>query len=217
MSAKRLILFGPPGAGKGTQAIRLRAELGLAHLATGDMLREAVKNQTPTGKLAQSFMDAGKLVPDDVVIGIIREKLNALAQCAFILDGFPRTIPQAEALDRMLAELGAPIDAVLSIEVPDELLVERGVGRLTCSNCGAVFHERFHPPTKSGVCDVCGASALKKRADDNEETIRGRLRTFHEQTMPLVAYYNEKSLLRRVVGTASPDEVFASLRAASGI
>lgn len=212
--ATRLILFGPPGAGKGTQAVRLRDALKVPHLSTGDMLRDAVARETEVGKAAKVYMSAGQLVPDDVVIGIIRDRLRA-ADClgGFLLDGFPRTIAQADALATMLAEFGWQIDRVLSIEVPDDELVGRTVGRLSCSKCGAVYHERNAPPKVADTCDRCGRSPLTRRADDTEETVRKRLGAYHAQTRPLADYYARQGLLASVDGLGAVDDVTARLHA----
>ena len=207
----RLILLGPPGAGKGTQAKRLIERYGIPQISTGDILRAAVREGTELGKKAKQYMDAGQLVPDEVVIGIIRERLKE-ADCAkgFILDGFPRTVPQAEALKSVLAELGQALDHVVSIEVPDEDLVERLTGRRTCRKCGAMYHVKFTPPKQEGVCDKCGGE-LYQRDDDKEETIRARLKVYHDQTAPLVEFYNEEGLLRRIDGVGSVDEIYGRI------
>ncbi len=204
----RLILLGPPGAGKGTQAKRLIERYGIPQISTGDILRAAVREGTELGRKAKQYMDAGQLVPDEVVIGIIRERLKE-ADCAkgFILDGFPRTVPQAEALKSVLAELGQALDHVVSIEVPDEDLVERLTGRRTCRSCGAMYHIKFSPPKQEGICDRCGGE-LYQRDDDREETIRARLKVYHEQTAPLVEFYEREGLLRRIDGVGSVDEIY---------
>ena len=190
-----LILLGAPGAGKGTQSANISEKYHIPAIATGDVLRAAIKNGTELGKAAKSYIDAGKLVPDEVVIGIIKESISSDAcKNGFILDGFPRTIPQAEALDAM----GVKIDVVLSIEVADEKIIERMSGRRVCS-CGASYHVVYNPPKKEGVCDKCGAE-LYVRADDAAETVRNRLSTFHAQTEPLKAYYEKKGNLVTVQG-----------------
>ncbi|NOY46535.1 MAG: adenylate kinase [Deltaproteobacteria bacterium] len=212
----RLILLGPPGAGKGTQAKRLIERYGIPQISTGDILRAAVRDGTDLGKKAKEYMDAGKLVPDEVVIGIIEERLQE-ADCAkgFILDGFPRTVAQADALNRVLANLGQAIDHVVSIEVPDEELVERLTGRRTCRGCGAMYHVKFSPPKAEGVCDKCGGE-LYQRDDDREETIRARLKVYHDQTAPLVEYYEKAGLLRRIPGQGSVDEIYARIEGVLG-
>ena len=196
----KLILLGPPGAGKGTQAKMLTERFGIPQISTGDILRAAVKDGTPMGVKAKSFMDAGALVPDEVVVGIVRERLQK-ADCAsgFILDGFPRTVAQADALRETLAELGRDLDAVISLEVDTEALVERLTGRRTCKNCGKGFHVKFDPPRLDGVCDACGGQ-LVQRDDDKESTIRNRLAVYQEQTSPLIAYYRQQDLLASIDG-----------------
>lgn len=191
-----LILLGAPGAGKGTQAEKICEKLSIPAISTGNMLREAMANGTEMGLQAKSFIDAGKLVPDEVVIGIIRERLAAEdCQKGFILDGFPRTIPQAEALDSM----GVRIDKVIDIEVPDEKIAARLSGRRVCLKCGATYHTEYKKPKTDGVCDVCG-DELVQRKDDMPETVLDRLKTYHEQTEPLKGYYEKKGILRVVEG-----------------
>ena len=205
----KLILLGAPGAGKGTQSAHISEKYGIPAIATGDILRAAIKAGTELGKSAKSYIDAGKLVPDEVVIGIIREKL-ASESCknGFILDGFPRSIPQAEALDAM----GVKMDAVLSLEVPDEKIVERMSGRRVC-RCGASYHVVYLPPKKDGVCDKCG-DALSIRDDDAEETVRKRLETFHAQTEPLKSFYAAKGILVTVEGQEEVADTTAAVLAA---
>ncbi|MGH7362407.1 MAG: adenylate kinase [Candidatus Methylomirabilales bacterium] len=205
----RVILLGPPGAGKGTQAQRLTQTLGIPQVSTGDILRAAAAAGTPLGREAKATMDQGALVPDGVVIGIIQERLAA-PDCArgYILDGFPRTAAQAEALGETLQALGTPLTAVLSITVDPEELVRRLSGRRTCGNCGAAYHLETAPPRRAGLCDRCGG-ALLQREDDREETIRKRLAVYREQTAPLVAYYRGRGLLREVDGRGDIDDVFA--------
>jgi len=203
----KLILLGPPGAGKGTQAKMLTDRYGIPQISTGDILRAAVKEGTPMGVKAKSFMDAGALVPDEVVVGIVRERLQK-ADCApgFILDGFPRTVAQADALKENLRALGKDLDAVISLEVDIEALVERLTGRRTCKECGRGYHVKFDPPKAAGVCDACGG-VLFQRDDDREETIRKRLDVYHEQTSPLVAYYKNDGLLTAIDGMLEIDAV----------
>jgi adenylate kinase len=204
----RVILFGPPGAGKGTQAKRLEDLLGVPQLSTGDMLRAAKREGTPLGQRAAEFMDGGRLVPDDVVIGLIDERTKANdCRGGFLLDGFPRTIPQAEALTETLQRNGLAIDRVISIEVPDDEIVARLSARRSCPQCGAVFHLVNVPPRVADTCDKCGAQGLIQRVDDAESAIRVRLRTFHDQTAPLKTHYAERGLLRAVDGTRDPDVV----------
>ena len=209
----RLILLGPPGAGKGTQAKLLVASLGIPQLSTGDMLRAAVANGTETGKRAKAVMDAGKLVSDEIVNAIVAERLDeADATDGFILDGYPRTLEQADAVERMLDERGRPLDAVVELRVDDDLLVERVAGRFTCANCGEGYHDTFKRPAKDDVCDVCGASDFKRRPDDNAETMRTRLNAYYKETAPLTGYYYAKGMLRRVDGMGEIDEVAEGVR-----
>jgi len=213
----RLIIFGAPGAGKGTQAQLLSSRLGIPQVATGDILREAVKKGTELGRLAKQYMDRGELVPDEVVIGIVEERLKQ-PDCSkgFILDGFPRTIKQAEALDRILAKLGVKLDAVINLEVDEEEVVKRITNRRTCRNCGAVYHLIFNPPKNDEVCDKCGGP-LYQRDDDKEETVRNRLRVYREQTQPLLKFYEERGLLKNVNGNLSIEEVFKEILSALGV
>lgn len=191
----RIILLGAPGAGKGTQAEYLSKRFSIPHISTGDILRENVKNETELGKKAKEYMDKGLLVPDEIVIEIVKDRISK-EDCknGFLLDGFPRTIAQAEALDKVLQDLGQKIDKVLNIEVPDEKILERMSGRRICKNCGASFHVIYRPPQKEGVCDVCGGE-LYQREDDKEETVKKRLEVYHAQTQPLIDYYRAKGLL----------------------
>src|SRR4030042_5597910 len=203
-----LILLGPPGAGKGTQAQRMVERYRIPQISTGDILRAAVKEITPLGTKAKGFMDQGQLVPDEIVIGIIEERLKA-KDCypGFILDGFPRTIPQAEALQPILTKNGKNIDHVINIEVESEELVRRLTGRRPYKNCGGMFHLLFQPPKKEGICDRCGGP-LYQRTDDKEETIRTRLKEYEKQTAPLIQYYQGKNTLRSVQGVGAPDQIF---------
>jgi len=205
----RLILLGPPGAGKGTQAKLFAGRLGAPQVSTGDILRQAVADGTDLGRKARSFMDRGALVPDEVVIGIIEERLRK-PDCAhgYILDGFPRTLRQAEALSQTLRAIQAPLDRVLSVEVPEDDLVMRLSGRRVCRGCGQMYHVEANPPRQAGVCDRCGES-LYQRDDDKEETIRHRLRVYREQTEPLIGFYQSAGLVRSVNGAQAPDAVFA--------
>jgi adenylate kinase len=208
-----LILLGPPGSGKGTQGERLQEDFRLPYYATGDILRAAVKEGTEVGKQAKEFMDRGDLVPDEVIIGVIAERLQQKeAADGFILDGFPRTIPQAEALDSELEKLGRALTAAILVQVTDEEIVRRLGGRRTCAKNGHVFHVQFDPPKEPGVCDIDG-SRLLVRDDDQPDVIRHRLEEYREKTEPLIDYYDSKGLLRRVDGSASPDEVGDRIRA----
>jgi adenylate kinase len=213
----KLILLGPPGAGKGTQAVRLVERFGIPQISTGDILRKAVKEGTEMGAMAKEFMDKGALVPDEVVIGIIRDRiLESDCHDGYILDGFPRTIAQAEALEGMLSEMGSGIDHVVNISVDDEEIVKRLTGRRTCSACGAGYHVIFDPPEKEGVCDKCGGSLIQRK-DDTEGTIRSRLKVYRDQTEPLIAFYNGKGLLRTIPGEGKMEEIFDTvLKALAG-
>jgi adenylate kinase len=209
-----LILLGPPGSGKGTQAERLIEDFGLPHYSTGNMLREAVAARTQVGMKAKGFMDAGELVPDDVIIGVLLEALEGPeAQDGFLLDGFPRTVPQADALAAALAAVGREVTGVLLMDVDDDQVVRRLSGRRTCVQSGHTYHVEFDPPKDDAVCDQDG-SPLVQRDDDRPETIRRRLSVYHEQTEPLVAYYEERDLLRRFDASRSPTEVHDHVRAA---
>jgi len=203
-----IIIFGPPGAGKGTQAKIIEDMHGMKQLSTGDMLRAAVAAGTETGRKAKEIMDRGELVPDSVVVGIIADRLEQPdVKQGFILDGFPRNTAQAEALDSMLAGKGLKLDAVIEMKVDDEALVERITGRYTCSGCGKGYHDRFEKPKVSGVCDVCGGTQFTRRADDNEKTVRDRLSVYNKQTAPLVAYYGGRGTLKSIDGMADITEV----------
>jgi len=221
-----LILLGPPGAGKGTQAKRLEGTRGLVQLATGDMLRAAVAQATEHGKQAKAVMERGDLVSDDIVVAIISERLDQpdLDQPdldkpdldkpdggGFVLDGFPRNVAQAEALDGMLQSKDMKLDAVIEMKVEDEALVERISGRFACAKCGKTYHDRFDPPKTPGVCDACGSTEFVRRDDDNAETVRSRLQVYHRQTSPLVDYYGAQGKLETVDGMASMDEVTRQL------
>lgn len=207
MSHLNLVFLGPPGAGKGTQAKLLSRRHAIPQVSTGDILRSAVKNESPMGLKAREYMKTGALVPDDVVIGIVRERLECPdAQTGFILDGFPRTVPQAEALTLMLDELGKTLTAVVSFEVDRDELVQRLVGRRTCPACGAGYHVTYDPPRVDGICNACG-STLVQREDDREETVVNRLEVYDAQTAPLKAYYSSKGLLREVPGSGPIDQI----------
>ena len=209
-----LILLGPPGAGKGTQAKRLEEKHGFVQLATGDMLRRAVASESPLAQRVKAMMEAGKLVPDDIIIEMIAERIaQPDAARGFILDGFPRTVPQAEALDQMLAERGQKLDHVILMEVDEATLVDRIAGRFTCQACGASYHERYKRPAVEGVCDVCGSTDLVHRADDRPEAIATRLAAYRNQTAPILPYYRARGILRSVDGMAEIDEVTREIEA----
>ena len=209
-----LILLGPPGAGKGTQARMLEESFGLVQLSTGDLLRAAVAAGTEAGKAAKSVMESGGLVSDEIVIAILRDRL-AEPDCAkgVILDGFPRTAVQAEALDALLSETGQKINAAISLEVDDDAMVTRVAGRYTCAGCGEGYHDSFKQPQKAGTCDKCGGTEMKRRADDNAETVASRLAAYHEQTAPLIAYYGDKGVLQKIDAMGQIDEVAKGLAA----
>ncbi|MGE5591020.1 MAG: adenylate kinase [Bacillota bacterium] len=209
-----IVLVGPQGSGKGTQAELLVAKHGIPHVATGDILREAIKGETPLGRQAKVYMDRGELVPDEIVIGIVRERV-ALPDCwkGFVFDGFPRTIPQAEAFSDVLSELGIPLDAVVLLEVPRATLLERMAGRRVCRNCGATYHVTLNPPRRDRICDLCGGE-LYQRADDNPEAIRTRLEAYDRATRPLTDYYRQRGLLVEVDGVGTLEEVSARMERA---
>ncbi len=209
-----LILLGPPGAGKGTQASRLVKERGLVQLSTGDMLRAAVAAATPVGLAAKAVMESGGLVSDEIVNGILSERLDQPdARVGFILDGYPRTDIQADALDAMLSAKGLTLDHVIELVVDEDALVERITGRFTCGSCGEGYHDRFKQPKAAGVCDVCGSSNFKRRADDIESTVRQRMEEYRAKTAPIIPHYGSRGIVARVDGMASMDEVAASIDA----
>jgi adenylate kinase len=215
--ALNLMLMGPPGAGKGTQASRLARGFRVPHIATGDILREAVEAGSPLGRAAAAIMDAGQLVGDDIVIGIVRDRLERPdAATGFVLDGFPRTVAQAEALDDVLRRKSRRLDAVIEMAVDDGVLVERISGRFSCANCGAGYHRQFRPTAEEGVCDRCGSTEFEQRPDDNEETVKTRLAAYHAQTEPLLPYYRDRGVLKTVNGMAAIDEVTAQIDTALG-
>ncbi|MDI3538981.1 MAG: adenylate kinase [Methanolobus sp.] len=209
-----VVLFGPPGAGKGTQAKELTKKYSIPHISTGDILRANVRDGTELGMKAKEYMDRGELVPDAVLIGLIKNRLNEPdCKAGYLLDGYPRTIPQADALDTILKEIGKPLDVVINIEVSDDELVKRLSGRRTCPKCGESYHVAFNPPQKQGICDVCG-SQLYQRDDDREEVIRQRLAVYNQKTKPLIDYYVKAGILVNIDGSAGVDEVF---RQVSGV
>ena len=202
-----IILLGPPGAGKGTQAKRLEEAYGLVQLSTGDMLRAERASGSELGRKVQAVMDAGQLVSDDLIIDLIAQRIDGLGSKGFILDGFPRTVPQAEALDRMLRDKGLKLDHVIEMAVDEAALIDRIAGRFSCGKCGASYHDRYHRPKREGECDVCGAKDFVRRADDRPETVKARLEAYRAQTAPILPYYRKKSVLRSVDGMADIDEV----------
>lgn len=209
----RLLIMGRPGAGKGTQAFNIKNYYSIPHISTGDMFREAMKNGTEMGKLAQSYMEKGALVPDEVTIGIVRERLSKDdVKNGFLLDGFPRNVSQAEALDEILKENGIKLDAVLDVNVEPEILINRIVGRRICKNCGATFHVEFNKPRQEGICDNCG-QPLVQRADDTVETAGSRLKVYDDSTAPVLAYYKKQDLLKTVNGDQAVDKVFEDIKA----
>lgn len=209
-----IILLGPPGAGKGTQAQRLVSERAMVQLSTGDMLRAAVKDCTPTGLKAKAVMEAGQLVSDEIVSGIIGEALDALApDTGVIFDGYPRTAPQAESLDGILADRGRKLDHVIELEVNEDALVERITGRYTCASCGKGYHDLFEQPRVAGICDKCGSTEFKRRPDDNEETVRTRMAEYRAKTAPILPIYEARGIVARVDGMADISEVTTQIAA----
>jgi adenylate kinase len=208
-----IILLGPPGAGKGTQAARLQAKRGMIQLSTGDMLREAVAAGTPVGLEAKTVMERGELVSDAIVSALIGERLDAAADKGAIFDGFPRTRAQAEALDALLTERGRSLDHVIELAVDEDALVERITGRFSCARCGTGYHDTFRPTQVVGVCDVCGSTEFKRRKDDNEATVRTRMAEYRAKTEPILPYYEQRGLVRRVDGMASVEDVAAEIDA----
>jgi len=207
----KIVMLGAPGAGKGTQAKMIAAKYGIPHVSTGDIFRANIKNGTELGKEAKSYMDKGALVPDELTVRILLDRV-AQDDCAkgYVLDGFPRTIPQAEVLDAELTKLNDKIDFAINVDVPDENIVRRMSGRRSCPSCGATYHIVHIPPKQEGVCDKCGA-ALVQRDDDKEETVKNRLKVYHEQTQPLIDFYEKKDVLKNVDGTVDSEEVFAAI------
>jgi adenylate kinase len=208
-----IILLGPPGAGKGTQAARLQATRGMIQLSTGDMLREARASGSPVGEKVKAIMDAGELVSDAIVTALIGERLDTCADCGAIFDGFPRTKAQAEALDILLAERGRKLDHVIELAVDEEALVKRITGRFTCAKCGTGYHDSFRPTQVPGVCDVCGSTEFKRRPDDNEQTVRTRMEEYRAKTAPILPFYDASGLVRRIDGMASVEQVGAEIDA----
>ena len=208
-----ILLMGPPGAGKGTQAAKLQAERGMIQLSTGDMLREAVAAGTPVGREAKAVMERGELVSDAIVSALIGERLDAASTSGAIFDGFPRTRAQADALDLLLAERGRSLDYVIELDVDEEALVERITGRFSCAKCGTGYHDQFKQPRTEGVCDACGSQDFCRRKDDNEETVRTRMAEYRAKTAPILPYYEQRGLVRRIDGMAGVDEVAGGIAA----
>jgi adenylate kinase len=213
----KLVLLGPPGAGKGTQAKKISEKYNLPHISTGDIFRRNIKEGTPLGMKAKEYMDKGELVPDELVIELVEDRLEQ-DDCkdGFLLDGFPRTVNQAEKLDEYLSSKGNSLDLVIDLEVDEDILLDRMIGRRVCKVCGANYHIKTMPPKKEGVCDVCGGEVIQ-RADDTEETVRNRFEVYQRQTAPLIEYYQEKNLLAKIEGTGGPDKVFESIVSALGV
>lgn len=214
----RLLLVGAPGVGKGTQAKRLSQDLGIPHVSTGDMFRDAIRRQTPLGKKAKIFIDVGSLVPDELTIGLIEERFREpdVLERGYILDGFPRTVPQARALDGMLKRLGKPLDAVVVLDIEESLVVERISGRRTCTGCGTPYHVKYRRPLAEGTCDICGKK-LAQREDDTEMKVLLRLDKYRTETRAVIPFYEAEGLVRRVDGGKPPDEVYAAVRKALGL
>lgn len=213
----KIIMLGAPGAGKGTQAKKIAAKYQIPHISTGDIFRANIKGGTELGMKAKTFMDQGMLVPDEITIGMLMDRIHE-ADCAngYVLDGFPRTIPQAESLAKALKEMGESIDYAVNVDVPDENIVSRMGGRRACVSCGATYHVEFNPPKKEGICDTCGEK-LVLRDDDKPETVQKRLNVYHDQTQPLIDYYAEAGVLKEVDGTKNMEEVFSDITAILGV
>ena len=207
----KIIMLGAPGAGKGTQAKRLAAKYSIPHISTGDIFRANIKNGTELGKKAKTYMDQGELVPDELVVDLVIDRFKE-PDCAngYVLDGFPRTIPQAEALDNALNAIGESVDFAINVEVPDENIISRMSGRRACTGCGATYHIKYNPPKTEGKCDVCGETLIL-RDDDKPETVMNRLSVYHEQTQPLIDFYTKKNIIAEVDGTKDMDDVFNAI------
>ncbi|WP_027437061.1 adenylate kinase [Lachnospira multipara] len=207
----KIIMLGAPGAGKGTQAKRIAEKYSIPHISTGDIFRANIKNNTELGQKAKTYMDKGELVPDELVVDLIMDRFKqADAANGYVLDGFPRTIPQAEALDKALEANGESVDFAINVEVPDENIINRMGGRRACVGCGATYHIQFNAPKVEGICDTCGEKLIL-RDDDKPETVKNRLSVYHDQTQPLIDYYNKKNVLREVDGTQAMDDVFKAI------
>lgn len=212
----KLILLGPPGAGKGTQAVSIVKEYGTVHISTGDIFRKNIKENTELGKKAKEYMDKGLLVPDQLVVELVADRLKQEdVKESFLLDGFPRTVAQAEALDKVMIELGSKIDRVINIQVDKSILVERAVGRRICKNCGATYHVRFNPSKQEGICDLCDGE-LFQRTDDVEETVEKRIQVYLDETQPLIDYYTQSDNIVTIQGDQEIDKVFSEIKAALG-
>ena len=216
VSKMKIVMLGAPGAGKGTQAVMICEKYGIPHISTGDIFRSNIKNGTELGKKANEYMDQGKLVPDELTIQLLLDRV-AQDDCknGYVLDGFPRTIPQAEVLTKALAETGSKVDYAINVDVPDENIIHRMSGRRSCPKCGASYHIEYIPPKQEGICDACGAELIQ-REDDKPETVKNRLAVYHEQTQPLIEYYENAEALRTVDGTKDKDEVFGDIVAILG-
>lgn len=215
----RLLLVGAPGVGKGTQAKRLASELGVPHVSTGDMFRDAIRRDTPLGRQARVYIDQGSLVPDDLTIGLIEEKFSTSSGAAdhgFILDGFPRTLPQAKSLDDLLGKIHAPLQAVVVLDISDDGVVERITGRRSCVGCGTPYHLRFRRPVQDGICDIC-QNPLVQRADDTEDKVRRRLEKYRGETQAIIPFYEAQGLVKRVDGSLAPDEVTRAIHKTLGM
>lgn len=212
MTPRRVLLLGPPGSGKGTQSTRVAAHLGVPHIATGDLFRQEIAAQTELGVLADSFIAYGNLVPDEVTNEVVRERLALPDATGFVLDGYPRTLAQAQALEASLNSIERPLDGAFLIDVPDENIVQRAIGRVLCPECGAIYHLQFKPPQVAGICDFC-RSVLVVRDDDTPSTVRHRLAVYHRITRPVIVFYKERKLLRSVDGVGKPDEIYELLLA----
>ena len=206
MTPRRILLLGPPGSGKGTQSVRVAAHLGVPHIATGDLFREEIAAQTELGVLADSFIAHGNLVPDEVTNEVVRERLVQPDAEGFVLDGYPRTLDQARALEENLGKLNRPLDGAFLIDVPDDAIVQRAIGRVLCPGCGAIYHLQFKPPSVAGICDHC-RSVLMVRDDDTPSTVRHHLAVYHRITVPIIEFYQERDLLQSVNGVGKPDEI----------